>query len=186
MSGTFRRKTRSMNYRIYGPYEIPRVYGESKRRIDKEDIDNFWISVDPKLANACGCYIFSITTTSREKPWYVGKANKQSFYKECFTSHKIVHYHSALDKSNGTPMMYFLVRFSDTNRISRPSSSTNGHAELDFVERMFIKMGYYNNRNIRNKRGTKNPERLVIEGFYNHKDRRKKSVRQLYDLFVSQ
>ena len=174
-----------MNYQIYGPYEIPRMYGESKRRIDKEDVDQFWSRVGPRLANACGCYVFSIKTKSREKPWYVGKANKQSFIKECFTSHKLVHYHAALDKSNGTPMMYFLARFSDKNRISRPSSSEKGHAEMHLVERMFIEMGYYKNKDIRNKKGTKNPERLVIEGFYNHKDRRKKSVKQLCALFGS-
>ena len=50
---------------------------------------------------------------------------------------------------------------------------------------MFIEMGDYKNKDIRNKRGTKNPERLVIEGFYNHKDRRKNSVKQLYALFGS-
>lgn len=175
-----------MNYRIFGPYEIPREYGDSKRRIDKEDIDKFWSGVGTRLANACGCYVFSIKTKSREKPWYVGKANKQSFSKECFTSHKLVHYHAALDKSNGIPMMYFLARYSDTNRISKPSSSANGHAEMGFVERMFIEMGYYRNKNIRNKRGIKNPDRLVIEGFYNHKDRRKKSVNLLCELFGNQ
>ena len=82
--------------------------------------------------------------------------------------------------------MYFLVRFTDTNRISKPSSSATGHAEIDFVEQMFIEMGYHKNKSIRNKKGTKKPEKLVIEGFYNHKDRRKKSVKQIYNLFVSQ
>ena len=96
-----------MNYKIYGPYEIPRSRGEFKRRIDKEDIDEFWNSVDAGLENACGCYVFSIRTNSREKPWYVGKAKNQSFYQECFSAHKIVHYHDALEKSKGTPMMYF-------------------------------------------------------------------------------
>ena len=172
-----------MNYHIHGPYEIPKEHGDSRRRIDREDIDEFWSKVGSRIANACGCYVFSIKTKSREKPWYVGKANRQSFLKECFTSHKLVHYHGALDRSNGTPMMYFLVRFSDTNRISRPSSSANGHAEMDFVEKMFIEMGYYKNNNIRNKRGIKNAERLVIEGFYNHRDRRKKSIKQLCSLF---
>ena len=191
--GVYERRNKSMNYNIYGPYEIPRSKGEFKRRIDKEDIDEFWSSVDTGLENACGCYVFSIRTKSRkkpgyrEKPWYVGKAKNQSFYQECFTPHKIVHYHDALEKSNGTPMMYFLARFTDTtNRMSRPSSSATGHAEIDFIEQLFIGMGYNKNKDIRNKKGKKNPERLVIEGFYNHKDRRKKSVKQLHKLFVDQ
>ena len=149
-----------MNYRAFGPYEVPRLGGEFRRRIDKEDIEQFWINVeaatpDVYLADACGCYIFSIKTKSREKPWYVGKAKNQSFYQECFTAHKIVHYHDALEKSNGTPLMYFLARFTNTNRMSKPSTSTVGHAEIDFIEQMFIGMGYHKNRNIRNKKGTK-------------------------------
>lgn len=191
MESTYAKKAKSMNYKVYGPYEIPRIGGEFRRRIDKEDIEQFWIDVEAAkpgvaIANACGCYIFSIKTKSREKPWYVGKAKNQSFYQECFTSHKIVHYHDALEKSNGTPMMYFLVRFTNTNRMSKPSTSTTGHAEIDFIEQMFIEMGYHKNKYIRNKKGTKNPDRLVIEGFYNHKDRRKKSVNQLHKLFVDQ
>ena len=30
------------------------------------------------------------------------------------------------------------------------------------------------------------PDNLVIEGFYNHKDRRKKSVKQLHDLLIGE
>ena len=44
---------------------------------------------------------------------------------------------------------------------------------MDFVERLFIELGFNKNKDIRNKKGIKNPEKLVIEGFYNHKDRRK-------------
>ena len=172
-----------MQYKIYGPYEIPKELGEFKRRIDKEDISKFWDDVDPFLENACGIYIFSIKTEKREKPWYIGKAKNQTFSQECFTSHKIVHYHDALEKSKGTPVMYFLARHSDAGRASKPSKSKTGYPEMDFVETMFIEKGYYANKHLRNKRGTKNPEQLVVEGFYNHKDYRKKTTKQLYELF---
>ena len=178
-----------MRYNIYGPFEIPMLAGEFKKRIDKEDIDKFWCrvrSVDTGLERACGCYIFSIETNSKEKPWYVGKAQSQSFSEECFTYHKIVHYHDALEKSKGKPMMYFLARMTDTGRMSRPSKTKTGHAEIDDVERMFITMGYQRNKDIRNSKGTKNAENLVIEGFYNHHDRRRKPVKKLYDLLVNQ
>ena len=62
-----------MNYRIYGPYEIPRLGGELKGRIEKENIDEFWSSVDPGLKNACGIYIFSIKTSKRENPGMLGR-----------------------------------------------------------------------------------------------------------------
>ncbi|MDE0174328.1 MAG: hypothetical protein OYH76_15385 [Defluviicoccus sp.] len=172
-----------MHYKIYGPYEIPRLEGEFKRRIDKEDVAAFWDIVDGSLYDGCGCYVFCIATQRREKPWYVGKAQKQSFGRECFTPHKIVMYHEALEKSNGTPLMYFLARFTKTGHISRPTRSAAGHADIDFVERMFIEKGFHVNRHIRNKRDTKNPENLIVEGFYNSRDRRRNPVKRLYELF---
>lgn len=175
-----------MKYKIFGPYEIPLGLGEFKKRIDKEDIGEFWNTVDPGLNSACGIYVYSIKTKSKEKPWHVGKAQKQNFEKECFTSHKIVYYHEALEKSKGTPMMYFVARVSDKNRFSRPTTSKTGHSDMDFVEDFFIGLGYIKNNDIRNKKKTKHAENLVIEGFYNHKDRRQKSIKQLYALLVDE
>lgn len=198
MGGSFRLESAAsfiwkthMYYKIYGPYEIPMQEGRSKKRIDKEDIDKFWRSVDAGLGQACGVYIFSIkknsNKNSKEKPWYVGKAQNQSFSSECFTYHKIDQYHAALDESKGTPMMYFLARMMrDERRMSSPSKAKTGHAEIDYVEQMFITMGYQKNQSIRNKQGTKKARDLVIEGFYNHKDRRRTAVKKLYGLFVSQ
>ena len=178
-----------MRYKVYGPFKISMLEGEFKKRIDKEDIDEFWSSVrsvETGLEGACGCYIFSIQTNSKEKPWYVGKAQSQSFAEECFTNHKIIQYHEALEKSKGTPMMYFLARVTDKGRMSSPSKAKNGHAEMDEVERMFITMGYQKNTSIRNVKGTKNAEKLVVEGFYNHHDRRRNPVKRLYDLLGNQ
>ena len=94
-----------MYYKIYGPYEIPLQKGKFKKRIDKEDIGEFWRSVDKVdegLKQACGVYIFSIEKNYKEIAWYVGKAQSQSFSQECFTPHKIVRYHEALELSKGT------------------------------------------------------------------------------------
>ena len=180
-----------MRYDIYGPYEIPLQEGRFRTRIDKEDIDAFWSRVrnaDPGLENACGCYIFSIMRTfptrkPSEKPWYVGKAKKQSFSKECFTDHKLRKYHDALQISKGMPMMYFLARMKDQGGMSRPSTKTTGHADIDYVEKMFITMGYAKNSDIRNKQGTKHAEKLVIEGFLNNYDRRRIPVKRLWGIF---
>ena len=175
-----------MKYKIFGPYEIPLRGGEFKTRIDKEDISEFWSSVDSGLDNACGIYIYSIKTKSNEKPWYVGKAQKQGFIKECFTHHKLVYYHEALAKSKGTPMIYFVARIRQKNSFSTPTSSKTGHRDIDFVEQMFIELAYNKNKGIRNKKNTKNAEKLVIEGIYNHKDRRRKSAKQLHDLLIGE
>ncbi len=175
-----------MNYKIFGPYEIPLGLGEFKRRIDKDDIAEFWNAVDPGLIDACGIYVFSIKTKSKEKPWYVGKAQKQTFKRECFTHHKLVCYHEALEKSKGIPMMYFVPRIRNKGNFSKPTSSKTGYPDMNFVEQLFIELGFNKNKDIRNKKGTKNPEKLVIDGFYNHKDRRNKSVKQLYRLMIGE
>lgn len=180
-----------MYYKIFGPYEIPLREGRYKRRIDKDDIDKFWSSVEDvvdsagkKLKDACGVYIFSIEKNSDEKPWYVGKAQNQSFSRECFTYHKVFKYHEALEESQGAPMMYFVARLMpDQRRMSRPSKTKTGHPDIDRVEQMFITMGYQKNNAIRNKQGTKHAAKLIIEGFYNHQDRRRNPVKKLYGLF---
>ncbi len=172
-----------MYYKIFGPYEIPLQEGEFKKRIDKEDIDQFWGRVDTGLEHACGVYIFAIEKKAKELPWYVGKAKNQSFSKECFTSHKIVKYHEALEKSKGTPMMYFLARMMpDQVRMSSPTTTQTGHAAMDYVEDMFIVMAYQKNNQIRNSQNTKKARDLIIEGFFNHEDRRRKAVKRLHGL----
>lgn len=84
-------------------------------------------------------------------------------------------------------MMYFLARMmADKRRMSSPSKSKAVHSEIDYVEQMFVTMGYQKNNAIRNKQGTRKARDLVIEGFYNNQDRRRKAVKELYGLFVSQ
>lgn len=70
-------------------------------------------------------------------------------------------------------MMYFVARIRNKSNFSKPTSSKTGYPDMDFVEDLFIGLGYIKNNDIRNKKKTKHPEKLVIEGFYNHKDRRK-------------
>ena len=79
--------------------------------------------------------------------------------------------------------MYFIARFTETGRVSSPSSTKDGYPEIDYVEQMFIELGFFKNNDIRNKRGIKYAENLEVEGFYNHKDRRKKPIKKLYELF---
>jgi len=72
---------------------------------DKNSLNKFWSRVDDELKvglpGAIGCYIFSIRAGRGVKPWYVGLAEKQSFRKECFTSHKLNHYNNAIAARKG-------------------------------------------------------------------------------------
>ena len=83
-------------------------------------------------------------------------------------------------------MMYFVDRVRNKDSFSNPTSSITGHSELDFVEQLFIELGFNKKKEIRNRKGTRMPDNLVIEGFYNHKDRSKKSVKQLHDLLIGE
>ena len=75
-----------MLFDIAGPFKLPRIKGDVKF-IDRsaEAKQEFWDRVDasyPGLRNACGVYVMTIGS----RPWYVGKAERQSFGKECLAS----------------------------------------------------------------------------------------------------
>ena len=74
----------------------------------------------------------------------------------------------------------------DKRRISNSSKSKTGHSEIDYVEQMFLTMGYQKNNAIRNKQGTRKARDLVAEVFYKNQNRRRKAVKELYGLSVSQ
>ena len=178
-----------MNFNLYGPYEIPLHLGEFDKRIDREDIQAFWEIkevVEFGLYDACGVYIFAITSQGERCPWYVGKAAKQNFYQECFTMHKLLLYHQALDKGNreGQPCMYFLARTADSGALSKVS--VNGYDDVNYVERMFIEKAYTSNNALRNSSGLRYAKKLWVQGFYNENtdEYENKSVRELYkDLY---
>jgi len=81
--------------------------------------------------------------------------------------------------------VYFLARMTPKGSMSNPSKIKSGHAAVDFVEQMLIMLGYQKNNAIRNVQGTKFAKDLVVEGFVNHKDRRRKVVKQLQEIFDS-
>ena len=103
-----------------------------------------------------------------EKPWYVGKAAKQSFLQECFTDNKLTKYHQALSlKGNGKcrALMYFLAGCTDKKEaFSKPSK--NGDDNIDFIENMFIGMGVQINPDIKNLQKTAMYKNLYVEGFF--------------------
>lgn len=188
-----------MKYKPYGPFEIHLHHGARKTRIDNEDIAAFWENVskmevrihergkrsrfEHTLANACGIYIFSVRKENKETIWYVGKAQKQSFEEECFTGHKLKHYHSVIRNQTASRfMMYLIARMSTPTVLSNPTEAeSSGYPEMDFVERMFIDYGFKSNNKIRNKQETKIPGELVVEGFYNSKDRRRTPTKSLFE-----
>jgi hypothetical protein len=78
------------------------------RRVDVPKLKGFW-QVAEGFAQQRGCYVFSMRAGKGEKPWYVGKASRQSFAAECFSLHKLNIYNDVLGDRVGTPRLTFVI-----------------------------------------------------------------------------
>ncbi|NDU91421.1 MAG: hypothetical protein G3I10_02190 [Ferrovum sp.] len=151
-----------MRYEVHGSFEILRN-GRfvSRTRDDKRE---FWETVEEYcegLADACGCYVFSI----RGRVWYVGLAERQSFHYECFSGHKVLQYNEALQSVSGTPFLTFLPKLTPGDRFARPS--TNGHRDIRMLENLLIGVALRRNPELQNARGTKLLREMNVPGFLN-------------------
>jgi len=159
----------AMNFDVFGPFELPQT--KRRNRIDDTRIKHeFWDNVDTRvngLPEACGCYVFSIRAGKGTLPWYVGKAAKQTFRKECIQPHKLVKYNRILDQRRGTPLLYLVARMTPTGRYSNMSTSTKGYADVDFLERLFIGMSLSRNRDLLNNQDTKMYGQITVPGILN-------------------
>ena len=133
-----------------------------------EKLKEFWENVDEEYGNlskSCGCYVFATRAGKGITPWYIGKAEKQSFAKECFQPHKINHYNDAIAKKAVTPLLILLPKSTDNGNYSKPSS--NGHNDIGILENMLIGIAIKKNPNILNIKGTKIFREMVIPGILN-------------------
>ena len=90
-------------------FEIPVIrQRRGGRRVDVANLTAFWQARE-ELAEHRGCYVFSMRAGKGEKPWYVGKASRQSFDAECFALHKLNIYNDILGNRAGTPRLTFVI-----------------------------------------------------------------------------
>jgi len=169
-----------MIYEVFGPFELPYREGivlKGTRGVPpKKDmmaqLNDFWDKVENDhigLSEACGCYVFSIRAAKGCKPWYIGKASKQSFRKECFTADKILKYKGVADSKHGTPLLHFIARMTDGNKFSMPSKTGAGHLDIDFLESELIRLGLERNADIINCQRTKMLKDIFVPGIFNPK-----------------
>ena len=185
-----------MRFKVYGPYEIGVDKG-FRGWIDEEDTKDFWENVaGDKLSKACGVYLFGIGgvegmkkgTAAKTLPWYVGKAEKQTFRRECFTHRNLFYFNRTLFKyykGKGTPFLYLLARVEGENEneeFSRPASKEQ-YWGLQFVEEMFIQLSLSANSNLLNKAMTKMIKETSIRGLLNTKKYKSPSVDELKGVF---
>lgn len=152
----------SMNYDVYGPFEIIRdgKLVDRSARVKRQ----FWESVEEEergLPSAVGCYVFCIG----KKPWYVGVAEKQSFRKECFQPHKINAFNSALNKQQGKPQLLLISKVTPGGSFAK--AGVNGHKASRFLEDLLIGMALARNQDLENIRGTKLMKELAVPGVIN-------------------
>lgn len=136
---------------------------------DKQSLADLWSRVETELENGLpggiGCYIFSIRAGKGVLPWYVGLAEKQSFRKECFTSHKLAHYNNAIAKRKGTPLLTLIAKYTPMGKLVNPTG--NEHRDVRFLETMLISSCLWRNTDLYNVRDTKLLREMVVPGFLN-------------------
>ena len=172
-----------MQFKIFGPYEIPLHEGQADW-IDTADIKNFWEHVESKkdgLSEACGVYIFGMngdpelrkTVAARTLPWYVGKAEKQPFKKECITPRNQGMYNEVIRpiyNRRGTPFLYLLARIESDGEFSRHTEDK--YPGVAFVEKMIIQNALAVNTKILNNQFTRDAKNTLINGILNSKGTR--------------
>lgn len=157
-----------MEFYIYGPFEVIRDPETGLVAHDSTSKNSFWNIVDDTeecLSNSCGCYVFSLSAGGTIKPWYVGKAEKQSFRAECFQPHKINHYNSIVGKITGRPLLYLISKVTSNGNFSKPSK--NGKEEISSLENMLIGISLSRNKELLNLKGTKFMREIVVHGLIN-------------------
>lgn len=154
-----------MKYVPYGPLRLPS--GRGLLEFNKQEQDEFWAGAagDKNLGDACGCYVFALRAGRGIKPWYVGKAERQSFRNECFTAHKIIKFVSKEDSQKGTPLLYLYARVTEKGKFSRPTTAS--HADVEYLEKMLISMALRRNGSLLNLQNTKMLREMVVPGLLN-------------------
>lgn len=175
-----------MRFKIYGKFEIP-LEKDASNRIDKADVKAFWQQVEwkkPDLPNACGVYIFGIEGRLKNKssktsmPWYIGKAEKQTFKQECFTDNKLITYNNTFSDhymSKGRPFLYLMARQEEEEKFSTPTTSE--YPGIRFVEKMFIQMGLSVNGELKNVQNTDAIKTTAIKSVMNWRSKESEGIK---------
>ncbi len=174
-----------MNFFPYDSIEMPRGTGGIIAD-DKRSLSAFWNAVDEvcgyQISTACGCYVFSIRAGRGVLPWYVGKAEKQSFRAECFAAHKLNIYNKVLaNRKGGTPLLTFVAKHTPNWAIVSPRGSNQ--KDIQFLEDFLIASAIQRNPRLVNIRSTKMLKDMIVHGVLNTpQGKQRESVRAFREL----
>lgn len=134
-------------FSVEGPCKVP-FDDKPGGRVIVEDLAEFW-NRNKKVKNAKGCYVFARRASKGFVPLYVGKTTR-TFEQECFTDHKLNHYHRALaDYAKGTPVMFFVY-------LGKAKGAPNKR-DIGELEEFLIQVGRTINDRLRNIQGNDAP-----------------------------
>lgn len=135
-----------MTYTVYGPFKVDKAALHSGGKA----LNAFWEQDGAAdVAERKGVYVFGIRAGKGITPQYVGKATK-AFRSECFTSHKLHKYVSAISSHAGTPVLFFVVRPLAKGQIKK--------RQVKEMENYLIVAGWEKNPDIRNIQGVGKPD----------------------------
>jgi len=164
-------KGKIMRFEVFGPFDVLK-YDRGLLASTGPDQREFWTGIDaevPNLPDACGCYILSIRGSNGAKPWYVGKAERTSFKKECLSLHKINHINNLIVDGGKIrrvrPQLTLIAAVTDTGKFRKCAKTKN--TTIDALERILIGMALKRNPELRNSKGTKYLRELTVDGFLN-------------------
>ncbi len=159
-----------MRFEVVGPFFI-----QTPRIIKVDHIKDLEVEIaerseeDAKLLGGPGCYIFGVKTSSRRViPWYVGKAEKQSVFKEATNTAHLQIYNEILDEyEKGYPALIFLPQVTAKGKPTSLAKGDGRRQAVDFVEDWLIAAALKSNPNLFNIKKTKMLSELWIRGVFN-------------------
>lgn len=156
-----------MRFEVVGPFFIktPRIIKSDHIK----DLANSIAEEEAKLLAGPGCYVFGIKASSpRVIPWYVGKAEKQSVFKEATNAAHLQLYNEILDGyERGHPALIFLPQVTATGKPAALAKGEGRKHAVDFVEDWLIAAALKSNPELYNIKKTKMLSELWVRGLFN-------------------
>jgi hypothetical protein len=159
-----------MRFEVVGPFfvQTPRIIKVDHIRELKESIERD--ETVSGLLSAPGCYVFGVKSAGAKRvvPWYVGKAEKQSVFKEATNAAHLQLFNEILDKyERGHPALIFLPQVTETGRPAKVAKGEGKKPAVDFLEDWLIAAALKSNPNLYNIKKTKMLNELWVRGLFN-------------------
>lgn len=159
-----------MRFEVVGPFFIKTP---TMIKVDHIKELKAYLDTDEKAASlltAPGCYVFGVKSTGAKRvvPWYVGKSEKQSVFREATNKDHLQLYNEILDEyDKGHPALIFLPQVTDTGRPTKVAKGDGKKPAVEFLENWLIAAALKSNPGLFNVKKTKMLNELWVRGLFN-------------------